>query len=582
MPPRALKPSGLILVDKPAGPSSFQVMAEVRRRTRARTGHAGTLDPFATGLLLVLSGAATRLAPWLVGLDKRYVTDVDLSSRTSTGDPEGEMVEETDVPDRGELEERLDGLRGEVDLPIPAASAVKIDGERAYKLHRRGEVVEMPVRRSTVSVLELLGYDGGVARLDLRVGSGTYIRSIADALGGHCLTLRRLEVGPFSVDDADDERILPAADALPFLPVGRGRRGRGGGDPLGAAAGRGRHPHRLRRRAGGGRQGRDAGVRVARSVSELERTPRAVALGTFDGVHRGHRQVIAEAVAGGGVSTVVTFDPHPRRIMGYQVEQLATLERRLELFAELGVEETLVIEFTLETQRIEAGEFAEQYLRAIGAEVVVAGEDFRFAHRRSGDLALLAELGFDVRPVPLLEGVSSSEIRRLLHDGEVTAAAGLLGRPPEVEGIVVEGDARGGTLGFPTANVAAEPGLLVPLHGIYAGFAAGHRAADLDRHEPALRRRRAAHRGVPARLRRRPVRQAPDRRAVAAPPRRDGLRQRAGTDRPDRPRRRGDRAVPAAVRDRPRGVCPYRERASPLRRGSAAAPPRPTRLTPPK
>ena len=219
MPPRALKPSGLILVDKPAGPSSFQVMAEVRRRTRARTGHAGTLDPFATGLLLVLSGAATRLAPWLVGLDKRYVTDVDLSSRTSTGDPEGEVVEETDVPGRGELEERLDGLRGEVDLPIPAASAVKIDGERAYKLHRRGEVVEMPVRRSTVSVLELLGYDGGVARLDLRVGSGTYIRSIADALGGHCLTLRRLEVGPFSVDDADDERILPAADALPFLPL---------------------------------------------------------------------------------------------------------------------------------------------------------------------------------------------------------------------------------------------------------------------------------------------------------------------------------------------------------------------------
>ena len=218
MPPRALKPSGLILVDKPAGPSSFQVMAEVRRRTRARTGHAGTLDPFATGLLLVLSGAATRLAPWLVGLDKRYVTDVDLSSRTSTGDPEGEMVEETDVPDRGGLEERLDGLRGEVDLPIPAASAVKIDGERAYKLHRRGQVVEMPVRRSTVSVLELLGYDGGVARLDLRVGSGTYIRSIADALGGHCLTLRRLEVGPFSVDDADDQRILPAADALPFLP----------------------------------------------------------------------------------------------------------------------------------------------------------------------------------------------------------------------------------------------------------------------------------------------------------------------------------------------------------------------------
>jgi tRNA pseudouridine55 synthase len=219
MPPRGLKPSGLILVDKPAGPSSFQVIAAVRRRTGARTGHAGTLDPFATGLLLVLSGAATRLAPWLVGLDKRYLTEVDLSSRTSTGDPEGEPVEELEPPAPGELERRLAGLHGEVELAIPAASAVKIGGERAYSLHRRGEVVEMPVRRSRVDALELVSYEHGVARLDLRVGSGTYVRSIADALGGHCRMLRRLEVGPFSVEDADDERMLPAAEALPFLPA---------------------------------------------------------------------------------------------------------------------------------------------------------------------------------------------------------------------------------------------------------------------------------------------------------------------------------------------------------------------------
>jgi tRNA pseudouridine55 synthase len=219
MPPRALEPSGLFLVDKPAGPSSFQVIAAIRRRTGARTGHAGTLDPFATGLLLVLSGAATRLAPWLVGLDKRYVTEVDLGARTSTGDPEGEVIEETAPPGRDELEERLDGLRGEVELAVPAASAVKVGGERAYRLHRRGQVVEMPVRRSHVSSLELLDYADGIAGLALRVGSGTYIRSIADALGGHCRTLRRLEVGPFSVDDADDERLVPPAQALPFLPA---------------------------------------------------------------------------------------------------------------------------------------------------------------------------------------------------------------------------------------------------------------------------------------------------------------------------------------------------------------------------
>jgi riboflavin kinase/FMN adenylyltransferase len=218
-------------------------------------------------------------------------------------------------------------------------------------------------------------------------------------------------------------------------------------------------------------------VKVARDVSELERVSRAVAIGTFDGVHLGHRRVIEAAIAAGGRPTVVTFDPHPRRVLGYVVEQLATLERRLELLAELGVEETLVVEFTLDTQRIEAEDFAERYLQVIGAEVVVAGEDFRFGHRRAGDLGLLAELGLDVRPVPLVEGVSSSDIRHLLNEGDVVAAARMLGRPPEVEGIVVEGDARGGTLGFPTANVAADPTLLVPLHGIYAGFAGGHRAA---------------------------------------------------------------------------------------------------------
>jgi tRNA pseudouridine55 synthase len=219
MPPRGLRPSGLILVDKPAGPSSFQVIAAIRRRTGARTGHAGTLDPFASGLLLVLSGAATRLARWLVGLDKRYVTDVDLGTRTSTGDVEGDVVEEAPPPALADLEERLAGLRGEVELPVPAASAVKIAGERAYRLHRRGQTVEMPVRRSLVSSLELLDYQGGVARLDLRVSSGTYVRSIADALGGHCRTLRRPEVGPFAVENADEERILPAAEALPFLRV---------------------------------------------------------------------------------------------------------------------------------------------------------------------------------------------------------------------------------------------------------------------------------------------------------------------------------------------------------------------------
>jgi tRNA pseudouridine55 synthase len=206
-----------VLVDKPAGPSSFAIVAEVRRRTGARTGHAGTLDPFATGLLLLLSGAATKLASCFVGLDKRYVTDVDLTGRTSTGDPEGEIVEHVDPPSREELERRLADLRGEVELPIPAASAVKIGGERAYRLARRGVEVQMPTRRSRIDALDVIAYTGHEVRLDLRVSSGTYVRAIADTLGGHCRTLRRTEIGPFSVDEADPERFIPPDEALARL-----------------------------------------------------------------------------------------------------------------------------------------------------------------------------------------------------------------------------------------------------------------------------------------------------------------------------------------------------------------------------
>jgi riboflavin kinase/FMN adenylyltransferase len=218
-------------------------------------------------------------------------------------------------------------------------------------------------------------------------------------------------------------------------------------------------------------------VKVARSVEELGRRERAVAIGTFDGVHRGHQQVIAAAVETGLVPTVVTFDPHPRIVLGYGVELLSTLERRLELFAGHGVEETLVVPFDHELQQREPEDFARDVLGASGAKVVVAGETFRFGHRRRGDLELLQELGFDARPVPFLQGVSSTEIRRLLHAGDVVAAAAMLGRPPEVEGTVVVGDERGGTLGFPTANLAVQAQLLVPAYGIYAGSALGTRAA---------------------------------------------------------------------------------------------------------
>jgi riboflavin kinase/FMN adenylyltransferase len=203
---------------------------------------------------------------------------------------------------------------------------------------------------------------------------------------------------------------------------------------------------------------------------------RSIAIGTFDGVHRGHRRVIEAAKAAGLPTTVVTFDPHPRIALGNQVELLTTLERRLELLGGLGVD-VHVVPFTSDLSLQTPEEFAESVLRPLGTKVVAAGENFRFGRGRAGDLDTLAELGFDVRRVPLVEGVSSSRIRQLLAAGEIAGAAQLLGRPPEVEGTVVAGDARGGTLGYPTANLAVPDGLLVPAYGIYAGRAGEHRAA---------------------------------------------------------------------------------------------------------
>jgi riboflavin kinase/FMN adenylyltransferase len=220
-------------------------------------------------------------------------------------------------------------------------------------------------------------------------------------------------------------------------------------------------------------------VKVARAPGELELRPRGVAVGTFDGVHVGHQRVIetVRSAAPELAPTVVTFWPHPRVVLGNAVGLLTTLERRLELLGAAGIDEALVVEFTPELAQMGPEAFVDELLRPIGTELVVAGTGFRFGHGRRGDLDTLEELGLRVRRVELVPGVSSTAIRGRLAEGDVERAARMLGRPAEVEGTVVAGDARGGTLGYPTANLRVDPNLLVPAYGIYAGSAAGHRAA---------------------------------------------------------------------------------------------------------
>jgi tRNA pseudouridine55 synthase len=204
-----------MLVDKPAGVTSHDVVADVRRRfgRGVKVGHAGTLDPFATGLLLVLVGRATRVQRFLMALPKRYETVARLGWTSTTGDPEGELAEGRMPP------EPLALPTGVVRQRPPAYSAVKIGGERAYAKARRGEVVETAEREVLVTRFEQLWREDDRTGLAIECSSGTYVRSLVADLGdAYCLELRRTAIGAFEVADADAERIVPLDDALAFLP----------------------------------------------------------------------------------------------------------------------------------------------------------------------------------------------------------------------------------------------------------------------------------------------------------------------------------------------------------------------------
>jgi tRNA pseudouridine55 synthase len=209
-------PDGIALVDKPPGVTSHDVVARMRRELPrgTRVGHAGTLDPFATGLLLVLVGRATRVQRFLMALPKRYEALARLGWTSTTGDPEGDVAPGRTPP------EPLVLPTGLIRQRPPAYSAVKIDGERAYARARRGEAVEMPEREVTVSRFELLERAGEEARFAIDCSSGTYVRSlIADLGDAYCLQLRRTRIGDFDVADADPGRLLPLELALGFLPA---------------------------------------------------------------------------------------------------------------------------------------------------------------------------------------------------------------------------------------------------------------------------------------------------------------------------------------------------------------------------
>jgi tRNA pseudouridine55 synthase len=227
---------GVLLCDKPAGVTSHDLVARVRRQRGVKAGHGGTLDPFATGLLVVLLGRATRLQRYLLPLPKTYVATARLGWRSSTGDPDGELTETGRVPERLELP------TGRVRQRLPMTSAVKVGGERLYRRAHRGEAIETPEREVEVHRAELLESGEGRARFEIECSSGTYVRSLIETLDdAYCEELRRTAIGPLRLEDVAAEPIA-ANEALAFLPertlsadeataVGHGRAiGGSGGD----------------------------------------------------------------------------------------------------------------------------------------------------------------------------------------------------------------------------------------------------------------------------------------------------------------------------------------------------------------
>ncbi|HEX3238659.1 MAG TPA: tRNA pseudouridine(55) synthase TruB [Solirubrobacterales bacterium] len=205
-------PGAVLLYDKPAGITSHDAVAMVKRERRAKTGHAGTLDPFATGLLLMLLGPATRLQRFLVGLPKVYLATARLGWRSSTGDSDGELSETGSVPVDLALP------TGTVRQRVPMTSAVRVGGERLYKKAHRGEVVETPERDVEVHRAELLSSDGELAHYEIECSAGTYVRTLVETLGdAYCSDLRRTAIGPFRVEDAGTE--LPLERVAELVPT---------------------------------------------------------------------------------------------------------------------------------------------------------------------------------------------------------------------------------------------------------------------------------------------------------------------------------------------------------------------------
>ena len=475
---------GIVVVDKPAGWTSQQAVARVKHRLAAawgmrpkacKVGHAGTLDPMATGVLVVGVGRATKLLGVIAGHDKTYEATIRLGQGTATDDAEGESVGEpvdaTPLSDAA-IAEAVAALTGDIEQVPSSVSAIKVDGRRAYALVRAGENVVLKPRAVTVSSFDVLTRRDKTPYVDLDVrvecSTGTYVRALARDLGaalhvgGHVTALRRTRIGAFGLDQAvalDDVTEASLMSVPHRTPTG---------DARAAAV-----------------QQAVAGLRVAEppcDVSGATTQRLALALGTFDGVHLGHRAVIAAArtaVGPAGTVTAVTFWPHPMTVFAPRSAPrlLQSLDAREDELLDAGADEVLVLDFTPEMAALTPQSFVESVLVPMAPQAVAVGPGFTFGARAAGTPQTLVDLArgrFDVFTAALVSvdgrPVSSTAIRSAVVAGDVALAARLLGREFSTRGPVVHGDHRGRGLGFPTANLAPDDTLVTPADGVYAGW----------------------------------------------------------------------------------------------------------------
>lgn len=524
---------GFLIISKPKDFTSHDVVNVLKRSfPKTKIGHGGTLDPDATGVLVVCLGAATKLQSYVMGTTKVYESDIVFGLQSPTLDLDGD-VEEVDASfflERTRLMAALERFQGEIDQIPPMVSAIKKDGVPLYKLARKGMDVERESRCVTIHAFEVLSVEERDhfprARLRITCSAGTYIRALArdigEALGTVAVADRivRVASGNFRVEDGvtleEIPRLLESGDCsflhrltlpiehLPQVPLndlkdlaairaGNAIQYDGiEGDcriescgrllALGRGDGKLVKPYKVLYTPPRSAESPS----IVRSFEELPIGERhtTVALGNFDGVHGGHRLLVETMAYGASnaclVPLVCTFSPHPRRLFqGDSFQLLQSDEEKVARLGDAGAEIVFFLPFDRQVANTDPADFVDRYLiEKLRAKAIYIGYNFHFGKGGTGNALWLAdyarERGLEVTVIDRVvyggESVSTTTVKQSLETGNIAKANAFLGYAYSLDGPVVEGRKIGRTIGFPTANIEVSSDLFLPADGVYVAY----------------------------------------------------------------------------------------------------------------